>query len=162
MTTAPSIVTRPVTRLLMVLALVLGLSGGVATTLAPPAQAATGVSTTLRLRALHYAASRHGAPYQWGATGPSRFDCSGLTLWSYAHAGRQIPRTADQQWRATIHIRRIWARPGDLVFFFSGGTAYHVGIYAGAGRIWHAPRTGSVVKLVPLWTSAVRFGRVIR
>jgi cell wall-associated NlpC family hydrolase len=162
MTTAPSIVTRPVTRLLVVLALVLGLSGGVATTLAPPAQAATGVSTTTRLRALHYAASKHGAHYQWGAVGPYRFDCSGLTMWSYAKAGKRIPRTTDQQYRATIHIRKIWARPGDLVFFFSGRRVSHVGIYAGAGRIWHSPRTGSVVKLSTIWTSAVRYGRVIR
>jgi len=159
MTTAPSIVTRPITRLLMVLALVLGLSGGVATTLAPPAQAA-GVSASVRYGALHHAASRKGAPYKWGAAGPSRFDCSGLTMWSFARAGKRIPRTADQQYRATIHIRKSSARPGDLVFLFHGRTAYHVGIYAGAGRIWHAPRTGSRVKLVYLWTSAVRYGRV--
>jgi cell wall-associated NlpC family hydrolase len=159
MTTAPSIVTRPVSRLLMVLALVLGLSGGVATTLAPPAQAA-GVSASVGVKALRSAAAKRGAPYRWGAVGPSRFDCSGLTLWSYARAGKRIPRTAAQQYAATIHIRKVWLRPGDLVFFFSGRTIYHVGIYAGAGRIWHSPRTGSVVKLARIWSSAVRYGRV--
>jgi cell wall-associated NlpC family hydrolase len=143
----------------MVLALLLSLSGGLATTLAPPAQAA-GVSASMRHRALIYAASRKGAPYKYGAAGPRRFDCSGLTMWAYAHAGRRIPRTAAQQYSATIHIRKVTRRPGDLVFFFSRGKVYHVAIYAGAGKVWHAPRTGSFVKRVTLWTSAVRYGRV--
>ena len=40
------------------------------------------------------------------------------------------------------------------------GYVYHVGIYAGAGRIWHAPKPGDHVKLATLWTSAVSYGRV--
>lgn len=167
MTVSPSITslpaarqaTRPITRLLVVLALVLGLSGGVATTVAAPAQAA-GVSATVAHRALHYAASRKGTPYRYGSVGPSRFDCSGLTKWSYARAGRWIPRTAAQQYSATIRISRAQRRLGDLVFFVRNGRIHHVGVYAGANKIWHAPRTGTRVKLQTIWTSAVRYGRV--
>lgn len=95
-----------------------------------------------------------------GGTSPrTGFDCSGLTQYAYARVGKHLPRTAQQQYRATIRISR-GARPGDLIFFFSGGTAYHVAIYAGRGYIYHAPRAGKRVSLVRLWTSAVRIGRV--
>ncbi|NEB71586.1 C40 family peptidase, partial [Streptomyces fulvissimus] len=51
-------------------------------------------------------------------------------------------------------------RKGDLVFFHSGGNVYHVGIYAGGGRIWHSPKSGAVVRLEKIWTGNVRYGRV--
>ena len=153
-----STVLRPVTRFLVVLTFFIGLSGGVATTGAPTAQAA--VSSSVATKALTDTASRKGALYKFGAVGPTRFDCSGLTKWAYARVGKKLPRTAAQQYKATIRVSRANARKGDLVFFLSGGRVYHVGVYAGAGRVWHSPRTGSRVKLVTIWTSAVRFGRV--
>ena len=52
------------------------------------------------------------------------------------------------------------ARRGDLVFFTSGGRVYHVGIYAGKGRVWHAPRPGERVHLERIWTRAHFFGRI--
>jgi cell wall-associated NlpC family hydrolase len=159
MTFSCSSVSRPATRLLVLLTLVLGLFGGVG---AAPAQAtvSAGVSASMTTSALHYAASKKGAPYRYGAVGPYRFDCSGLTKWAYARAGRRLPRTVAQQYAATIRVSRAYARPGDLVFFMSGGRPYHVGIYAGAGRVWHAPKTGDHVKLSTIWTSAVAYGRV--
>jgi cell wall-associated NlpC family hydrolase len=162
MTVSRLSVSRPATRLLVVLTLVLGLFGGVATTGAAPAQAAVsaGVSASTATRALDYAASKRGAPYQWGAVGPNRFDCSGLTKWAYARTGRTLPRTVAQQYAATIRVSRANARPGDLVFFMSGGRPYHMGIYAGAGMVWHAPSTGDHVRLSTIWTSAVAYGRV--
>ena len=159
MTISRSSVSRPAGRLLLALTLVLGLFGGVATTSAPPAQAA-GVSATVGIRALAFAASKKGAPYRYGAVGPSRFDCSGLTKWAYAHAGRSLPRTVAQQFAATIRVSRANARRGDLVFFMSGGKPYHSGVYAGAAKVWHAPKTGDHVKLATIWTSAVTYGRV--
>jgi cell wall-associated NlpC family hydrolase len=162
MTISRSSISRPATRLLVVLTLVFGLFGGVATTGAAPAQAAVsaGVSASVATSALHNAASKNGAPYQWGAVGPNRFDCSGLTKWAYARAGRTLPRTVAQQYAATIRVSKANARPGDLVFFMSGGKPYHMGIYAGAGRVWHAPSTGNHVRLATIWTSAVAYGRV--
>ncbi|MFJ7071283.1 C40 family peptidase [Streptomyces sp. NPDC098781] len=119
------------------------------------AEAATPAS-----KALKVAASKKGAPYRWGATGPNRFDCSGLTLYSYKKAGKKLPRTAAQQYNKTRHISAKNRKAGDLVFFHSGSYVYHVGIYAGKGRIWHSPKSGDVVKLQRIWTRSVWYGRV--
>lgn len=110
--------------------------------------------------AVDVAAAKRGAPYQWGAEGPWRFDCSGFTQWVFARLGRHLPRTAAEQYRAVRHISRSQGRQGDLVFFHEGGHVYHVGIYAGHNRIWHAPHTGASVRLERIWTSQVWFGRV--
>jgi len=162
MTFSRSSVSRPAGRLLLALALVSGLFGGVATTSAPPAQAAA-ISASVAVRALQFAASRRGSPYQWGATGPRRFDCSGLTQWAYRHAGKRLPRTAAQQYYATARVSRAHARRGDLVFFISRAQGiHHVGIYAGNGMIWNAPHTGTRVRLQRIWSSAAVFHRVRR
>lgn len=113
--------------------------------------------------ALNVAASKKGAPYQWGATGPYRFDCSGLTVYSFKRVGKKIPRTAAAQYNSTRHIKAPARKVGDLVFFHtgsSGSSVYHVGIYAGGGNIWHAPRTGARVRLERIWTRYVWYGRV--
>ncbi|SOD88577.1 C40 family peptidase [Streptomyces sp. Ag109_G2-15] len=111
-------------------------------------------------KALQIAASKKGSPYQYGATGPRRFDCSGLTQYSFKKAGKKLPRTAAQQYNKTHHISARSRKAGDLVFFHSGSSVYHVGIYAGKGKIWHAPKTGSVVRLEKIWSKSVWYGRV--
>ncbi|MDQ0786499.1 NlpC/P60 family protein [Streptomyces sp. B3I8] len=91
------------------------------------------------------AQSKIGSPYVYGATGPSSFDCSGLTSWAYAQAGVSIPRTSQAQ--ANIGTRiysQSQLQVGDLVFFFND--IHHVGLYAGNGQVLHAPRTGTVVR----------------
>jgi cell wall-associated NlpC family hydrolase len=115
----------------------------------------------LGLRAVQVAAEQQGKPYRSNAAGPRAFDCSGLVTYVYRTRLHQaVPRTADAQWRATLHLAKRDARPGDLIFFVAGGRAYHVGVYAGAGRIWHAPKPGSPVKLARIWTSNYVVGRV--
>ncbi|GHE02702.1 C40 family peptidase [Streptomyces alanosinicus] len=138
-------------------ALTLAAVGG---SIAVPGLATDASAATLATKALQVAASKKGAPYAWGATGPRRFDCSGLTLYSFKKAGKTLPRTAAQQYNKTRHISAGSRRAGDLVFFHSGSSVYHVGIYAGQGKIWHAPRTGDVVRLQKIWTSSVWYGRV--
>ena len=103
-----------------------------------------------------------GAPYVYGAVGPTRFDCSGLTKWAYARVGKTLQAHRPAAVRRPAHISAASRRVGDLVFFKTShyGAVYHVGIYAGAGRIWHAPKPGDHVKLAPLWTSNVYYGRV--
>ncbi|AXE24964.1 NlpC/P60 family protein [Streptomyces globosus] len=110
-------------------------------------------------KAVAVAASKEGAPYVYGATGPRQFDCSGLTLYAFRKAGRKLPRTADQQYDSTQHISRRQRAPGDLVFFPKGATMSHVGIYAGHNKIWHAPRPGTRVRLERIWTSKARYSR---
>ncbi|MFG2720499.1 C40 family peptidase [Streptomyces sp. NPDC048416] len=155
--TAQTYVPSLAVRLGAVCALALAVTG--ATTLVPggtPEATAAAVAT----RALHVAASKKGAPYQYGASGPHRFDCSGLTLYSFEQAGRRLPRSAQQQYNSSRHVSATSRRAGDLVFFHSGGSVYHVGIYAGGGRIWHSPKTGTVVRLERIWSHSVWYGRV--
>jgi cell wall-associated NlpC family hydrolase len=138
-------------------ALTLAAVGG---SLVVPGVASEAQAATPATKALQVAASKKGLPYKYGATGPYRFDCSGLTLYSYKKAGKTLPRTAAQQYNKTRHISARNRKAGDLVFFHSGSNIYHVGIYAGKGRIWHAPKTGDVVRLQKIWTSKVWYGRV--
>ncbi|MCQ4207880.1 MULTISPECIES: C40 family peptidase [Streptomyces] len=125
-----------------------------------PGAAAEASAATSATKALQVAASKKGSPYKWGATGPHRFDCSGLTLYSFKRAGKKLPRTAAQQYNKTRHVSVHSRKRGDLVFFHSGRSVYHVGIYAGKGRIWHSPKTGDVVRLQKIWTKSVWYGRV--
>jgi len=113
--------------------------------------------------AVSWARSRKGSPYQYGASGPHRFDCSGLTRWSYARVGKWLPHSSSAQVR---HTKRIWhrsnARRGDLVFFYGHGSVYHVGIYAGHGYMWDAPHSGARVHKHLMYHARWRYGRLIR
>ncbi|MFJ9906166.1 NlpC/P60 family protein [Streptomyces sp. NPDC101152] len=105
----------------------------------------TGTASGRAAAAYAAAQGKLGTPYVYGASGPTSFDCSGLTSWAYAQAGVTIPRTSEAQ--ATIGTRISSAsdlKVGDLVFFFND--LHHVGLYAGNGQILHAPRTGAVVR----------------
>ncbi|MEU3838666.1 NlpC/P60 family protein [Streptomyces sp. NPDC028635] len=90
------------------------------------------------------AQSQLGKPYIRGGTGPSSYDCSGLTSWAYAQADVFIPRTSEAQSGIGTRLTRSQLQVGDLVFFFND--LHHVGLYAGNGQILHAPRTGTVVR----------------
>jgi cell wall-associated NlpC family hydrolase len=116
---------------------------------------------TFGRKVIRQAKAKAGRPYVYGAVGPNAFDCSGLVLYVMHKMREYLPRTADQQYHATRKISRSRAVPGDLVFFHhSYGHVYHVGIYAGQGMIWHAPHTGDHVRLAPIFSSRVTFGRV--
>lgn len=102
------------------------------------------------------AASLSGIPYVWGGTTTSGFDCSGYTGYVYARAGISIPRTAEAQRSAASKVSN--PVPGDLIFF--GFPAYHVGIYAGAGKLYDAQRPGTTTGLHVIWTqTSVSYGR---
>jgi peptidoglycan DL-endopeptidase CwlO len=85
-----------------------------------------------------------GKPYQWGASGPDSFDCSGLTSYAWAAAGVQIPRSSRAQYAELPKVKRSNLRPGDLVFF--GSPIHHVGIYEGDGVMINSPETGETVR----------------
>ena len=96
------------------------------------------------IRALRAAAAQLGKAYRWGATGPRNFDCSGLTSFSFRQAGITLPRSSSQQARIGRPVGFGDLQPGDLVFFHR--PVSHVGIYAGGGKMIHAPQTGDVVR----------------
>ncbi|MFE3186111.1 NlpC/P60 family protein [Streptomyces violascens] len=99
-------------------------------------------------RALAYAVDQIGKPYVWGAEGPESYDCSGLTSQAWAHAGREIPRTSQEQWAQLPRVPLTSLRPGDLVVYFP--TATHVAMYLGDGLVVQAPRPGARVKVSPI------------
>lgn len=99
-----------------------------------------------------YARQKIGKPYEYGAQGPDKFDCSGLSLWCHKQVGINIQRTASAQGAAGKVIAKADLRPGDLVFFdtMDTGSIGHVVIYVGGGNIVHAPKPGDYVKEVSM------------
>lgn len=136
------------------------LTFAIGTTMLAPGIVHEAEAATHSTKALGIAASKKGSPYKYGAAGPHRFDCSGLTMYSFKRVGKKLPRTAQQQYNKTRHLTKSQRKRGDLVFFHSGRSVYHVGIYAGGGRIWHSPKSGSVVRLERIWSKSVWYGRV--
>jgi cell wall-associated NlpC family hydrolase len=108
-------------------------------------------------QAIAAARSRLGVPYVWGATGPGSFDCSGLTQWSYAHAGITLPRTAAEQWNSGLHPALSALEPGDLLFWALNtsvpSTIHHVAMYIGHGMMIAAPHTGENVQVQAVYMS---------
>jgi peptidoglycan DL-endopeptidase CwlO len=103
--------------------------------------------------AIRYAEEQLGKPYQWGATGPDAFDCSGLVMMAYRAAGIDIPRTSQQQWAAGPQVSPGEVQPGDLVFFAGAdGTATapgHVGLVIGNGLMIEAYASGFPIRIAP-------------
>ena len=117
----------------------------------------TGPTSSQGGKAVAFAYAQLGKPYQWGATGPGSFDCSGLAQAAWASAGIAIPRTTYEQWASLPHISTSALEPGDLLYFDGIG---HVAIYVGGGDIIDAPQTGSDVQKIPLagWYASTLVG----
>jgi cell wall-associated NlpC family hydrolase len=94
------------------------------------------------------AESRLGDPYVWAAAGPSSFDCSGLVMWAWEHAGVSLPHYSGAQFEMTTRIPMDALEPGDLLFPSDPGE--HVAMYVGDGKIIQAPETGEDVEIISL------------
>ena len=121
----------------------------------------TGPTSTQGGKAVAFAYAQLGKPYQWGATGPGAYDCSGLVQAAWAAAGVTIPRTTYDQWAALPHIATSAIQPGDLLIYDGEG---HVAMYVGGGYIIDAPQTGMNVQKLPMNTGwyAATFDGAIR
>ena len=109
--------------------------------------------------AVEAALAQLGKPYQWGATGPNSFDCSGLMVYAWRQAGVTLPRTSASQFANLRSVSRSELQPGDLVFAGSP-RVHHVGMYIGSGQIVHSPRAGKPVETRSMERSDIRgFGR---
>ena len=108
--------------------------------------------------AIRTAYAQLGDPYRWGGTGPSSFDCSGLTSFAWRAAGVSLPHSSSAQYGSGRKVSRSDLRPGDLVFFYS--PISHVGIYIGGGRMIDAPYPGTSVRITRIsqlpYSGAVR------
>ena len=102
-------------------------------------------------KVIAFAEQQLGKPYQWGATGPDAFDCSGLVMASYAAAGVIIPRTSEDQWAWGPRVSASQVEPGDLAFFAGAdGTPAspgHVGLVIGGGKMIEAYATGFPIRV---------------
>lgn len=125
---------------------------------APPPPAASGASGAVE------EAKRHlGKPYEYGASGPERFDCSGLTSYAWRHGGgKSLPHSSKAQYSSTARVSMDDIAPGDLLFYGPDpGGIHHVGIYVGGGQMIEAPETGKNVRYASIHRrDLVGIGRV--
>ncbi|MFD6142505.1 C40 family peptidase [Promicromonospora sp. NPDC060271] len=120
----------------------------------PPTEGVTQGSGGLGIGAVAWARARLGAPYLLGAAGPSAYDCSGLTMMSWASQGVNITRTSRSQYLAVGKVGYGSLRPGDLVFYGSDpsdpASIYHVAMYTGGGMMIEATLPGQPLSENPL------------
>jgi cell wall-associated NlpC family hydrolase len=111
----------------------------------------SGASATQGDIAANWALTQLGKPYQWGGAGPYSYDCSGLAMVAWSHAGVQLAHWTGYQWESGPHVPLGQLQRGDLVFFATNtadpSTIHHVGIYIGNGMMVDAPYTGAFVRI---------------
>lgn len=132
-------------------------SGGGSDSGSGPSQSA-GVppyASNIAAQALEFALAQLGKPYKWGGTGPDSFDCSGLAMRAYEHAGVDLPHFAAFQYQASHPLAYSQLQPGDLLFWATNpgdsNTIYHEAMYLGGGRMVQAPKTGWNVMISDMW-----------
>ncbi len=103
--------------------------------------------------AVAFAMAQIGDTYGYGGTGPSMWDCSGLTGGAWAAAGVSVPRTSQAQFSGLPRVSMDALQPGDIVGYYGGVS--HVGIYIGNGQIVHASRPGRPVSVAPVYSMPV-------
>ena len=89
--------------------------------------------------AVSFALAQVGKAYEWGATGPDAYDCSGLMVAAYQSVGVGLPRTSDAMMSAGYAVSYADLQPGDLIISYGGG---HVGMYIGNGQMVHSSTYG--------------------
>jgi cell wall-associated NlpC family hydrolase len=114
--------------------------------------------------AANWALTQLGKPYQWGAAGPGSYDCSGLTMEAWAHAGVSLLHYTGYQWEEGPHVPLDELQRGDLLFYATNNsdpsTIHHVGIYIGNGMMVDAPYTGAFVRIDSIYQPGIPIGAV--
>ncbi len=100
--------------------------------------------------AVSYAMAQVGDAYVYGAAGPDAYDCSGLTMASWAQAGVALPHSSSAQYSSGPQVPASALQPGDLVFYYS--PISHVGMYIGNGMIVHAANPSTGVQVTGLYS----------
>jgi cell wall-associated NlpC family hydrolase len=142
-------------------------TGGESTEITTSTQARTAARRVSErvLSARDTAMRQRGDLYAYGASGPDRFDCSGLVFYSYRRAGFSVPRTSSAQAGFTRRVAKSRMRAGDLMFFYGSGGVYHAAIFLrwshGHALMVHSPGAGQRVQVAVPWTSSW-FGGTLR
>jgi len=114
--------------------------------------------------AANWALTQLGKPYLWGGAGPGSYDCSGLTMVAWAHAGVQLLHYTGYQWQEGPHVPLSQLRRGDLLFYATNtsdpSTIHHVAIYIGNGMMVNAPYTGAFVRIDSMYAPGGLIGAV--
>jgi cell wall-associated NlpC family hydrolase len=108
--------------------------------------------------AIAYAEAQLGKPYQYAASGPNTYDCSGLTMMAWAAAGVSMPHYSGAQYAMFPHVPFNDLEPGDLLFWGPGGSE-HVAMYIGGGLQIAATHTGDYVRIQPMGQDPVGAAR---
>jgi peptidoglycan DL-endopeptidase CwlO len=123
----------------------------------PPPSGGGGGGSGSAAAAVAYARAQVGRPYCYGGSGPSCFDCSGLTMMAWKQAGISLPHSSAAQYNVGRRISASELQPGDLIFYYS--PISHVSIYIGGGQRISATHTGDYVRVQSLGSSIVGYGR---
>jgi cell wall-associated NlpC family hydrolase len=124
------------------------------TTLAAAATASADTSTSTSTATgsaaavISFVKAQVGKAYVSGATGPSAYDCSGLVQTAFKQVGISLPRVSQDQSTAGTQVSLNNLQPGDILYWGSAGSAYHVAVYVGDGMFVGAqnPSTGVAEK----------------
>jgi cell wall-associated NlpC family hydrolase len=100
--------------------------------------------------AIHYAMAQIGKAYVYGASGPSAYDCSGLTMRAWGAAGVGLAHSSSAQFGEGTHISASQLQPGDLVFYYH--PISHVGMYIGNGMIVNAENPSAGIRVTGLYS----------
>jgi cell wall-associated NlpC family hydrolase len=104
--------------------------------------------------AVAWAKQQLGLPYRWGGAGPDSYDCSGLTMQAWQHAGVSLPHYAASQYDRSEKVPYSRMQPGDLIFYATDtsnpASIHHVAMYVGGGMMIEAPYTGADIRIVPV------------
>ncbi len=135
-------------RRLAIVTLVLAFGLGAAACVAPAPGGPPPPPSPQAAAAVAYAEAQVGKPYCYAGTGPSCFDCSGLTMMAWAAGGLSLPHFSGAQYAMFPKVALTQLEPGDLVF--PADPNQHVGLYVGNGLMVHATTPGDVVKYATL------------
>ncbi|MDI6401412.1 NlpC/P60 family protein [Balneolaceae bacterium ANBcel3] len=108
-----------------------------------------------------------GTPYRLGGNTQRGVDCSSFVRIIMKETyGVQLPRTTREQLSFGTEVHPSSIRMGDLVFFRTGRTSYHVGIMMRGDFFMHASTTRGVTidrLREPYWQERIlQFRRVTR
>lgn len=97
-----------------------------------------------------FAQAQVGDAYVSGGTGPNSWDCSGLVQAAFRSVNVDLPRVSQSQSTAGTQVSLSNLQPGDILYWGSAGSAYHVGIYVGGGQFVGAQNSSTGVVQRPL------------
>ena len=106
----------------------------------------TSTATGSAAAVVSFVKAQIGKSYVLGATGPSAYDCSGLVGAAFKQVGISLPRVSQDQSTAGTQVSLSNLQAGDILYWGSAGSAYHVAVYVGDGMFVGAqnPSTGIV------------------